>query len=204
MAQAIHTLIPNFVRWVADNTAGTLTLQVWNSGTAAWDTVLTLNALTTSEQLTIAKLLNLSGGATDSTLAWASLGAATTTASTALVSSGLGVSVTPAGTQVRVRGVYIVSNNTAGDGVQVAVYRSTAGIPAAGAAPAAGDVSVYSSGPLLSSAANQQQAGGFELLQTGLTAGTKYYFYIAFAAVTGGTASLAGGSSQTALSAQGA
>ncbi len=60
MAQAIYTLIPNFFRMVADNTAGTVTFQVWNSGTSSWDTVFTLT--TSTEQSSFPKSVAFGGG----------------------------------------------------------------------------------------------------------------------------------------------
>lgn len=60
MAQAIHTLIPNFFRMVADNTAGTVTFQVWNSSTSSWDTVFTLT--TSTEQTSFPKPVAIGGG----------------------------------------------------------------------------------------------------------------------------------------------
>lgn len=62
MAQSILTLIPNYVQVVADDSAGTVTVQVWNSSTLAWDAVNTLT--TSSEEFSIAKLMTVNGGLT--------------------------------------------------------------------------------------------------------------------------------------------
>ena len=62
MAQAILTLIPSYVQVVVDNSAGTATVQVWNSSTSAWDTVQTLTI--SSEEFSFAKLLTAASGLT--------------------------------------------------------------------------------------------------------------------------------------------
>lgn len=120
------------------------------------------------------------------------------TASTTNVSAGLGVSLAVATTGALVMLSAIVANNTAGDGVQLAVYRSTTGTPAAGSAPGGTDTLVYQT-QMTSSAANQNQSVCTLFMDTGLTAGTTYYYYVALAAVTGGTAAAVGGNRQTVL-----
>lgn len=95
MAQAIYTLIPNFFRIVADDTAGTVTLQVWNSSTSSWDTVQTLT--TSTEQFSIPKPIAFGNGTPITkiavytpTLTPASVAAATTAEQTFTV-NGLAV-----------------------------------------------------------------------------------------------------------------
>jgi len=127
------------------------------------------------------------------------LSTAYTTTSTTAVSTGMGVSISSPSTALQWLLTAIGSNNTAGDGIALSLYRSTTGIPAAGAAPGTGDVAVWGSGSLLSSAAGQQQAASGTGIDTGLTSGTTYYYYLAVAAVTGGTASVGGGTSETVL-----
>jgi hypothetical protein len=139
------------------------------------------------------------GGLLGTAHASASLGATYTTTSTTAVSSGFGVSIVSPGTVLEYQVAALVANNTAGDGVQVTLYRSTTGIPAAGSAPGAGDVAVWTTTSLVSSSANQNQAASAVDLVSGLTAGTTYYFYLAVQAVTGGTASLEAGTNSTAL-----
>jgi hypothetical protein len=141
----------------------------------------------------------VSGGFLHPAGATASLGSTYTTTSTTFVSTGMGVSVVSPSTALSYLLAAIVSNNTAGDGVSLALYRSTTGIPAAGAAPGTGDVAIWQSGELISSAANQQQAVATSDVDGGLAAGTTYYYYLAVEAVTGGTASVAAGSNQTTL-----
>lgn len=116
------------------------------------------------------------------------------TTSLTLVSTGQGVGpITPKyQTSLRVRMTGTTTGNTSGDGSRMAVYRSTAGTPAAGNAPAGGDVQIWLGIGQTQIGTN----GGFafqqacEVLDTGLTAGTAYYYYIAQEAITGGTASV--------------
>lgn len=129
----------------------------------------------------------------------ATLAAAYTTTSTTPVSTGLGVQLTSPGASLEWLVAAIANNNTAGDGVSLAVYRSTTGIPAAGAAPGGSDTQVWGSGTLVSSAASQDQAVAGSAIDTGLTANQAYYYYLAAAAVTGGTASVGGGTEETVL-----
>jgi len=218
MAQAILTLIPQLFQIVADNTTGTISIQVYNSSTSSWTTIWScslssiavdvaqsVSSLTVSGSASVGTTLGVGGlatlsqGAHDATLATASVGTTATTTSTTAVSTGIGLSIIPGNTQVLLEGHAIVSNNTAGDGAIVYVYRSTAGIPAAGSAPATGDTAVFNSGAFLSSAANQQQSVAIHALDTGLTSGAKYYYYFGLAAVTGGTASLVGGTNTSVL-----
>jgi hypothetical protein len=193
MAQAIVFQVPNLVQAVADSTAGTLTIQWWNSATSSWVTAQTVSLQT--------GLVTLAQGLADGSFQSAVLSANYTTTSTTLVSTGLGVTLTPEDTKVMLDGRAVVNNNTAGDGVTVAIYQSTVGIPAAGSAPASGDTAILQVN-ITSSAASQNQVVPLALPVTSLTAGTKYYFYLAVAAVTGGTAQVNGGSGQTALTAR--
>jgi hypothetical protein len=146
-------------------------------------------AVTATGPITAEAALTVAGAVTTPHAA-AALGATYTTTSTTAVSTGFGVSLASPGSVLGWIVHAVVANNTAGDGGQLTLYRSTAGIPAAGSAPAAGDVAVWTSGPLLSTAANQSQVAGGDYLDTGLTAGTTYYYYLAAQAVTGGTASV--------------
>jgi hypothetical protein len=131
--------------------------------------------------------------------AYASLSSAYSTTSTSLVSTGLGVQITSPGTVLTVELAAVVANNTAGDGVTLALYRSTSAIPAAGSAPGTSDVAIWNSGSLLSSAANQQQPVSAHIHDAGLSAGTTYYYYLAVQAVTGGTASVNADTAATTL-----
>lgn len=193
MAQATVFQVPNLVQAVADSTAGTFTIQWWNSATSAWVPAQTVSLQT--------GLVTLAQGLADGTFQATALGANYTTTSTTPVSTGLGVTLTPAATAVLLDGRATVANTTAGDGVTVAVYQSTVGVPAAGSAPATGDTALLQVS-VASAAAGQNQVVPLALPVTGLTAGTPYHFYLAVAVVTGGTAQVNGGTGQTVLTAR--
>ena len=113
------------------------------------------------------------------------------TTSLSHVSSGYGASITPSTSRTVVRFAGTGYNSTSGDGVGVIVYRNTTGIPALGTAPSGSDVNVGST-QIFSATGGYQYPVVIELLDTGLTAGTTYYYYISFAAQGGGTAYLWG------------
>ena len=64
MAQKTFTLVPDLSQYLLDDTAGTLSLQVWNTTNLAWDTVYTVNLANSSEAMTFAKQATLSAGLT--------------------------------------------------------------------------------------------------------------------------------------------
>jgi hypothetical protein len=113
----------------------------------------------------------------------------TTTTSLTLVSTGLGVGpITPVYlAALKVLMGCMGGNGTAGDGMQLAIYRNTTGIPVGGTA-VGGDTRVWlgSSQTTPASAANSQSwSAAFE--DTGVVVATAYYYYVAFAAITAGT-----------------
>ena len=127
-----------------------------------------------------------------SSIAYATVGSSVvSTTSTTGVSTGIGVSVTP---QVAGKALVKVkaqaANNTLGDGIMVLLYRSTTSIPAAGSAPNSGDVNLQFASITQEGLAGNRHTIALDLLDSGLTNGTKYYYYIAQFAQTGGTASI--------------
>lgn len=123
------------------------------------------------------------------------------TTSTTPVSTGLGVSLAPGSTRVLLESALTVAQNTANDGVTVAIYRSTSAIPAAGSAPGGTDTLLWQD-TWTAAIANGQEILSAILLDTGRTAGTTYYYYVAIAAVTGGQASLVGGNNASSITAR--
>lgn len=128
------------------------------------------------------------------------LSATYSTTSTTAVSSAFGVSFQASTTSVRLIGMATITNNTATDGVTLTLYRSTAAIPAAGAAPGGSDVALYAITRTISVASNPD-AIPILIVDSGRTVGSTYYYYLALAAVTGGTASLVSGTNATTLTA---
>jgi hypothetical protein len=118
----------------------------------------------------------------------ASLASSVTSASTTYVSTGTGVAVTPASTG----NVLVVSTgpcgNTTGNGVKVKIYRTTGAIPAnnvavTGTALTSEYTFTFLTGVLASAFSTMD-------VDTGPTIGTAYNYYIAYASVTGGSATI--------------
>ena len=57
MAQAIITLIPNYMQVVVDNSAGTATLQTYDSSNSTWNTQVSFNV--SNGQITLNQILNI-------------------------------------------------------------------------------------------------------------------------------------------------
>jgi hypothetical protein len=111
--------------------------------------------------------------------------------STSFVSSGLGAAFTPNYLTTSVITCSVqANNNTINDGLRVALYRNTTGIPANGTSVGT-DTQLY-----LWGANTSLGAGGVNFMysvtyrDSGLVPGTTYYYYLANEAITGGTAAL--------------
>jgi hypothetical protein len=96
-------------------------------------------------------------------------------------SSGVGATVTcgPSGRILAISRVSLLVSPS-GNSANVYLYRSTAGIPAAGSAPAAGDVVVAADSVLTNGHST------LEWVDTGLTNGTVYYYYLATSTASNG------------------
>jgi hypothetical protein len=147
--------------------------------------------------------VNISGYITQGGINYSAMASTYSTASTTQVSSGLGAAVT-AGPNSRnlIRSVARASNNTLTDGVQVSLYRSITSIPIAGSAPNTGDVQLCTNIYTQEGAASNYHSMDFQFLDTGLTAGIAYYYYLTIMAVTGGTASICQVGSDTTILAE--
>ena len=187
MAQTIQYIGgTSFLRTAADDTADTFALEWWNGSTWA-----VLFSSSTNGNF------NPAGGITEPTQ-FAALAASYGTTSTTAVSTGAGVTITPTGTRVEIDGHAVAQNNTASDGWTLAIYRTTGSIPAQGSAPGGSDAVVYQTTRTVSSA-NQNFNSGWQFVDSGLTVGAAYGYYITIAAVTGGTATVVGGTNQTTI-----
>jgi hypothetical protein len=120
------------------------------------------------------------------------------TTSTTAVSTGMGVTIATTGTSIETHGHVVANNNTAADGWTATLYRSTSAIPAQGSAPGGSDIIVYQTTRTVSSA-SQNFNVGWAFLDSALTAGMTYYYYLCIQAVTGGTATAVGSTNQTTL-----
>lgn len=147
----------------------------------------------------------LNGGIT------AMVGSAATTTSLTFVSTGRSISPVAYGLKngqvpcIWFFAQAVVSNNTAGDGVQVKIYctNGPANVPALGSPPGGGDVALGNpSDIIISTAANDAHLFRADIYDDTATnsfkspPGTQFSYYLAFQAVTGGTASLAGPNGQ--------
>ena len=132
------------------------------------------------------------------TIGSVSLSSTQTTTSTSYVSAGVGAANTPASTQLRVHGVIIATNNTAGDGFYIAIYRTTGSVPTTGSAPGASDVQVWAANATVATASNSH-AFSFDFVDANLTASTTYSYYPVMSAKAGGTASMLGGNNDTSV-----
>jgi hypothetical protein len=79
-------------------------------------------------------------------------------------------------------------NDTAGNGQVVALYRNTTGVPSNGTGVGSDTLVYLGQGQTTPANAAQSQHWGAAGVDTGRTVGTGYYYYIAYAAITGGTA----------------
>ena len=121
--------------------------------------------------------------------ATANRAASTTSASTTYVSSGTGVALTLLSTgNVLVISSGPCGNTTTADGIKVAVYRTTGAIPTAGSAVTGSALTCEYVFTALTG--NLNSFFTTMDIDTAGTIGTAYNYYIAFAAITGGTANV--------------
>ena len=111
------------------------------------------------------------------------------TTSTTLVMAGYGQTFTPSKTgRVLIILLANVNNNTAGDGVQAVLSYGTGTPPAANGALAG--TQVGGTAKETSAAASASNEVALAVVLTGLTVGTTYWLDVAYAAITGGTATI--------------
>ena len=113
----------------------------------------------------------------------------TTSISPTRVASGNSLQITPQVTTTIA--IFAVlgggaKNNTAGDGGELAVYRSTGSNNPAGGATPDGALASFSA-PFTASTANSGSTPTLAFIDTGLTLGQVYTYEVAVAVITGGT-----------------
>ena len=133
-------------------------------------------------------------GGANNDLVLSDWGPSYSTTSLSAVSTGHGVSLTPSTTRVLITVLTVLTNDTATDGAILYLYVSPTGIPAAGAIPGTNDTHIINRDVENLVNANDWKAATLQLLYTGLTAGTTYYWYLCLSADLGGTASIGAGS----------
>lgn len=115
------------------------------------------------------------------------------TTSTAFVSSGIGAAAIAPNMlgELSIELFADIFNDTLNDGVVIAIYRNTTGVPVAGTSVGT-DTQVWSSNSsyIQQGTANKPNKKEYaRIFDTGLTnGGSGYYYYIAVKALTGGTA----------------
>lgn len=121
----------------------------------------------------------------------------TTSATAVCTGNGVSIKAPPSG-KLLVESSCVASNSSSNDAFQVTVYRSTTGIPAAGAAPNAGDTVIYQTERTKASA-NDTSEVTCHIIESGLTSGATYYYYRTLAAPGGGTENALGANNQTTM-----
>lgn len=103
----------------------------------------------------------------------------TTSASTSVVSSGIGVGFTPMfSTSARVTATFYMSSEpSANQGLVGYIMRNTTGVPAGGV-PVGGDTQEWASQQFVSTLVGVYTLVAGDVVVTGLTIGTQYFFYI--------------------------
>ena len=121
----------------------------------------------------------------------------TSTTTANYVSSGIGVAFTPKSTgNALVISTGQCGNTTTGDGINVAVWRTTGAIPANNATATGSSMTCIYNFTALTG--NLQNA--FTTIDVdNPTIGTAYNYYIAYEAVTGGTASIGTGNTKPSI-----
>ena len=181
MTQTVIELVPNVYQEIVDDVAGTLTRQWKVSG--VWTTTGVEYGFAPNTGL------DYDVGGNKVPVVLGTLASDYTTASSTYVATGHVATMTPTDTQMELLGGITVQNSTTNDGVGIAIYRTTAGgsAPAAGSAAGGSDTKVYENATT-HAVAGQNQSVGFDFVDTGLTAGSSYSYYVVLKAITGGTA----------------
>jgi len=182
MTQTTIELVPNVYQEIVDDAAGTLTKQWKISGT--WTTTAIEYGFAPNTGLEY----NVGGDKVPYVLGTLATSYATNSATN--VATGHTATITPTDTQIELLGSITVENSIATSGVTLSLYRTVANgsAPAAGSAHGGSDVVVLGPMTVYSVYANQSQQVGFDFVDSGLTAGAAYTYYVVIQAVTSGYA----------------
>jgi len=104
--------------------------------------------------------------------------------STTYIAVGMSAAITATDTLIEVIGSLTVNNSAAGIGIGLALYRTTGTAPNAGAAFGGGDTKVWEN-IATHPTASTNIGVGFDFVDTGLTAGTTYTYYITWKMASG-------------------
>jgi hypothetical protein len=181
MTQTTIELVPNVYQEIVDDVAGTLTKQWKVSG--VWTTTAVEYGFAPNTGLEY----NVGGDKVPYALG--TLASDYTTTSTTNVYTGHNATLVAVDTLMELLGSITVQNSTVNDGVQLWVYRTVANgaAPSIGSAHGGSDVLVWTN-TTTHAVAGQNQSVGFDFVDSGLTAGATYIYYVCMAAITGGTA----------------
>lgn len=173
MTQTTIVVVPGVYQVIVDDSALTVAHQWMISG--SWTTKLLENQNGLTQAV----------GGIKQPYNQASLASDYTSTSGTYVAVGMAASITPTDTAVEVIGSLTVQNNTANDGVGVALYRTTGTAPVQGAAVGA-DTKVWEN-TTIHAVAGQNMSLGFDFVDTGLSVGQAYQYYLVFKQITSGT-----------------
>lgn len=167
---------------------GTVQMGVNSSGQVYSNIATGTAPLSVASTTQVANLnAQLWGGAKNDIAEIAATGGYTTTSSTH-VSTGQGGSFTPSSTKVEIVSSADIYNETAGEIAQVGIYRNTSGVPSSGTS--VGSDTLVASASMVSGTASADATVALVALDTGLTAGTEYYYYWAVWVESSGTVGL--------------
>ena len=179
----------------ASSPSPTVLANTWRKPQTFASTIAVDGAVSLNSTAAIAGLATLTGGISLPGLQYNALTSTFTTGhKTGMRSANYGVSIVPTCTgRVFLSAQIVVENDTVGDGILVYLLRSTIGIPAANTNADPSDAIIWANAiSLLTIGTTQTYISIGPILDSGLMAGTTYYYYFAITAVTGGNASILG------------
>jgi hypothetical protein len=180
-------VVPNLVQIGYDSSVPAYEIQAYQGG--SWVTVFSVN-LSNSQMVVKEDEVSVTNG-----------GSYSTTSTTAVCTGTSAQIANPPFGRIEVTGQVTVNNNTASDGVEITVYRTTGSVPAQGAAPGGSDTKVVDI-TITPPAANENEVIPFHFFDSGLSNTSTYSYYVCINATTAGTAAVVGGNGNFVIAAR--